>query len=118
MPVTARTRPPRNGPMRRHFIPLSESSLSVCAAMPAALPTHSRRAADRIETHQRPNFILSLPRLPGGFYRERWVRASRDAIAELRRAPAGAFIRRLASARRGGLRSARIPKIDSEFGVG
>src|SRR5437868_13144435 len=55
MPVTARARPPRNGPTNLHFIPLYSDSSICCAldSVPASSPIterqSKRRAVNRID---------------------------------------------------------------------
>src|SRR5207245_10429530 len=70
-PATASTRPPRKGPIKRHFIPLSEFSLSVCAERVAAASS-APRTTSRSKMSHRARFVGTISRPPtergGGFY--------------------------------------------------
>src|SRR6266568_2390910 len=97
-PATARTRPPRNGPISRHFIPLSEFSLSVCASTSApningmaSAATHTSEPTIRLRflmptpPHQICGRILLWPvqysYLEPPMPNERWRTAARGARA-------------------------------------
>src|ERR1700683_2125133 len=62
MPVTASARPPRKGPTRRHFIPASESLVSVCAPLaPHIAKTAMSMSPARTRTDHHRNASIRNP---------------------------------------------------------